>query len=520
MSRLGKIVIAIACTLIPITGQAQPNTLKVVPSADVTVLDPMFSTAWISLIASEMIYESLFTWDSKLQPQPMMAQSWTTSDDGLAWRFTLRPGLRFHTGEPATSADVVASTQRWMAMDTVGAKVANVVASVSAVGTDTAEFRLKKPFPSLLFALAAAPARFPAIMRASDALADGKPILGQVSNAIGSGPFRFNHTERMAGHRTVWDRNPDYIPRAEAPDGLAGARVVKVDRVEWLVIPDASTASAALATGEVDVLERAVLDQVPVLARNKAVKLARLTPIMSQNMLRPNATIPPFDNPKMRKALAYAVHQPDEMGAGWGEPENWKTCASYFICGSIFGTNAGGEDIHQDFAKSRQLAAEAGYKGEKIIFVATTEITTLKLMSDVAIDALQRAGFNIEVQWGDWGTTGARLRKRDGWNLFLTGAPGAIMYHPLTNIATDMACGGKNFAGWACDDATETLREAFMDANDADRMMALDRYHRRLVEMQPYVLLGQYDAVSAMRTTVTGVLPSPVMVYWNVEKAR
>ena len=490
------------------------------PSADVTVLDPMFSTVWVSLIATEMMYESLFTWDSKLQPQPMMAQSWTTSDDGLVWRFTLRPGLRFHSGEAVTAADLVASTQRWMAMDSVGGKVASVTASVAAIGDDTIEFRLKKPFPSLLFALAAAPARFPAIMRARDIIADGKPIIGQVSNAIGSGPFRFNHAERMAGHRTVWERNPDYVPRAETPDGLSGARLVKVDRVEWLVIPDAATAAAALTTGEVDMLERAVLDQVPVLARNKAVTIARLTPIMAQNMLRPNATIPPFDKPAMRRALAYAVHQPDEMAAGWGEPENWKTCGSYFICGSIFGTSAGGEYIRQDFAKSRKLAAEAGYKGEKIIFVATTEITTLKLMSDVAIDALQRAGFNIEVQWGDWGTTGARLRKRDGWNLFLTGAPGAIMYHPLTNIATDMTCGGKNFAGWACDDATEVLREAFLDASDANRAAALDRYHRRLVEMQPYVLLGQYDAVSAMRNSISGVLPSPVMVYWNIEKGK
>lgn len=499
---------------------AQPTTLRVVPQSDLTVIDPMFGTAWISLIAGEMMYESLFTWDSKLQPQPMMVQSWTTSPDGRTWRFTLRPGLKFHTGEPVTIADVLASTRRWMAIDSVGNRVASITESMSQVSPDTVELKLTTPFPSLLFALAAAPARFPAVMRAKDAEANGKPVLDQVSNAIGSGPFRFIPGERNAGHISVWERNRDYTPRSEPPDGLAGARIVKVDRVEWLVIPDAATAAAALTAGEVDMLERPVLDQVPVLAKNKDIRILKLTPIMAQNMLRPNATIPPFDNPKMRFALAYAVSQPDEMAAGWGEPDYWKTCASYFICGSSFGTTAGGEAIHQDFAKAKQLAAEAGYKGEKLIFVATTEIPTLKQMSEVAYDALTRAGFNVEMLWGDWGTTGQRLRKRDGWNLFLTGAPGAIMYHPLTNIATDMTCGGRNFVGWACDDATEKLKEAFLAAPESQRQAALETYHRRLVEMQPYTLLGQYDAMSAVRSSLSGLLSSPVIAYWNVEKRK
>lgn len=507
-----------ALLLIAPAARAEPRTLHVVPSADLTVIDPMFGTAWISLIAGNMIWESLFTWDAKLRPQPMMAQSWTASPDGLAWRFTLRDNLRFHTGEPVTAADVVASTHRWLAIDSVGAKVAAVLDTLVEVDARTVEFRLKRPFPSLLFALAAAPARFPAVMRAKDIIADGKPNLGRVDNAIGSGPFRFVAADRIVGHTVVWKRNADYVPRTEPPDGLAGARVVKVDRVVWHIIPDAATAASALINGEVDMLERPILDQVGMLAKRGDIRLIKLTPIMSQNMLRPNATIPPFDNPKMRLALAYAVNQPDQMAAGWGDPENWRTCASYFICGSIFGTEAGGETFHQDFAKARALAAEAGYKGEKLIFVATKEIPTLGQMSEVAYDALTRAGFNVEMLWGDWGTTGARLRKRDSWNLFLTGAPGAIMYHPLTNIATDMSCDGKNFVGWACDDATEALRAAFLDADDAARPAALERYHRRLTEMQPYILLGQYDAVSAVRRNITGLLESPVITYWNIEK--
>ena len=497
-----------------------PRTLRVVPQSDLTVVDPMFGTAWISLIAGEMIWESLFTWDSKLQPQPMMVESWSTSPDGLTWRFVLRDGLRFHTGEPVTSADVIASTKRWIALDSVGAKLGAVLDGMAAPDGRTVEFRLHAPFPGMLRALAAAPARFPAVMRAKDIEQDGKPILTQVSNAVGSGPFRFKADERVAGHLTVWERNADYVPRHETPDGLAGARIVKFDRIEWHIIPDAATAASALVVGEVDMLERPVLDQVEMLAANRDIRIVKLTPVQSQNMLRPNATIPPFDNPKMRLALAYTIDQADEMAAGWGDPSHWQTCNAYFMCGTRNGTAAGSEGFHQDFARARQLAQEAGYRGEPLVFVATKEIPTLGQMSEVAYDALKRAGFNVEMRWGDWGTVGAMLRKRDGWNLFLTGAPGAMMFDPLTNIATDMSCDGKNFVGWACDMKAEAMRSAVMNAPDAEQPALLDTYVRYLAEAQPYRLLGQYDSLTAVRKEVTGLLSSPVLVYWNAGKAE
>ena len=499
------------------TAEAQPapRVLRVVPQADVTVLDPMFGTAWVSLVATTMTFESLFTWDSALQPRPMMAESWDVSPDGLTWRFRLREGLRFHSGEPVTVADVIASARRWMGLDPVGARVGALTETLREVDARTLEFRLRKPFGSMLFALAAAPARFLAVMRAKDIEAGGT---AQISTSIGSGPFRFVPEERVAGHRTVWARNPDYQPRAEPPDGLSGARVVKVDRVEWHVIPDAATAAAALVAGEVDMLERPVLDQVEMLARQKNIRTVQLTPLMAQNLLRPNASIPPFNDPRMRRALAYVIDQPDEMAAGWGEAKYWRTCNSYFVCGGPFGTEAGAENFHQDFAKARLLAAEAGYKGEKLTFVSTHEIAQIGQMAEVAQDALKRAGFNVEMVWVDWGTVGQQLRKRDSWHLFLTGAPGALMMHPLTNIVTEMTCEGRNFVGWACDTTAETLREAFFEADDAARPAALDRYHRRLAEMQPYRVLGQYTAVTALRANVSGLLPSPVIAYWNIEK--
>ena len=89
--------------------QGQPaKVLTVVPSADLPNIDPVFASVVITRIFGMMVYEQLFSWDSDLQPKPQMVESWTTSPDGLSWRFTLRAGQKFHDGAPVTSADVIA----------------------------------------------------------------------------------------------------------------------------------------------------------------------------------------------------------------------------------------------------------------------------------------------------------------------------------------------------------------------------------------------------------------------------
>ena len=511
--------LALALFAAPVA-QAQNNVLRVVPHADLTLLDPGWSPIVITRQYGLMVYEQLFAWDSKLEAKPQMVQSWTTSPDGLVWRFTLRDGLKFHDGQPVTTADVVASLKRWMGRDLVGTKLAASTAAVEAVDARNFEIKLTRPYPAMLFSLGSGVALIPVIMRAKDVEADAtKPI----STAIGSGPFRFNHAARISGALTVFDRNTDYVPRSEAPDGLTGARLAKVDRVEWRVIPDASTAAAALQAGEVDIWEQPALDLLPVLARNPAIKLEKLTELSNTTMLRPNSLHPPFNNPKARLALAYIVNQRDVMAAGFGDEKYWQTCNSFYVCGGPNGSLAGAETLGPDLAKARALLAEAGYNGEKLTFTATTEIAWIGRMAEVIADNMRKAGMNIDLVIADWGTTAARQSNRNlpaqgGWNLFATGASGPTMHHPLTNIGTNMGCDGKNFAGWPCDVESEKLRQAFLDADAAGRPAALEKLHRRLAEMQPYRVLGQYDQPVALRRNVSGLLSSAVIVYWNLSK--
>ena len=523
-SRLAAALISAAALLLAAGAQAQSapkNVLRVAPHADLKTLDPVAASVLITRMHGLMIYETLFAWDAKLQPKPQMVESFSTSDDKLSWSFTLRPDLKFHDGQPVTTRDVIASLKRWMARDTIGGKLGEYTEGMTAVDDRTFQLKLRKPMALVPFALGSAVGNIPAIMRESDAMSDPlKPI----SEAIGSGPFRFNRAEWRSGAKVVYDRNPDYVPRNEPADGLAGGRAVKVDRVEWMIMPDPATAAAALQTGEIDIWEQPSQDLVPMISATKEVKVERYASLPDQALLRPNHLYPPFDNPKARLALAYATDQAEFLAGGFGDEEWWQRCNSYFICGGPNGTEAGAEGFGKpDLAKARQLLAESGYKGEPLALMSSMDIPSIGRMTEVAADSLRKVGFNIDLQFSDWGTVATRQQNRSapgraGWNLFVTTIPGATMQSPLTNVGTNMAC-EKAWAGWACDGQTEKLRGAVVDAPDeAGRKAAVETLHRHLAEVQPYRVLGQFVQPYARRANVAGVLAAPVMLFWNIEK--
>jgi peptide/nickel transport system substrate-binding protein len=295
-----------------------------------------------------------------------MVESWTTSPDGLTWRFTLRVGQKFHDGAPVAAADVTASLKRWMQKDIVGQRLGAVTAGMDAIDDKTFELKLKQPVAYTLLALGSAIGQVPFIMRAKDieALDPTKPLITE----NGSGPFSYDPGASVSGDRVVFEKNADYVPRSEPPDGLAGGRIVKVDRVVWKIIPDPSTAATALQLGEVDLVEQPSLDLVPVLAKNRDVRLQKLTEMANQVLLRPNSLNPPFNDPRARLALAYLTDQSDILAAGFGDPRWWHPCDAYFVCGGPYGNAAGAADYNRiNVEKAKQLLAEAGYHGEKLI---------------------------------------------------------------------------------------------------------------------------------------------------------
>ncbi len=499
--------------------RAGDNVLRVVPHADLKVLDPHTNTATITLMHGAMIYDTLFAWDSKIRPHPQMVDTFQISPDGLVHTYTLRPGLKFHDGQPVTTKDVIPSIKRWMVRNTIGQSLAKFVDKIEASNDKTFVIRLKEPFAFVEFALGAFDAD---IMRATDAATD--PFKA-VTTTIGSGPFRFVRGEWNPGAKVVYEKNPDYVPRSDPPDGLAGGKVVKVDRVEWTILPDSFTKSSALQRGEVDMIDQLPHDQIPVLEHSPDIVISRVSPINSYGIIRPNSLYPPFNNPKAREALALIVDQREYASAAFGDKRWWRECWSYFVCGSPNGIEVGSEKYHhQNLARAKALLAEAGYKGEKIVMLTTQEIPSLAALGDVTADNLRKIGINLDVAVSDWGTMVARRAKKDppgqgGWNLFHTTVGGTSMSSPLANFTINSNCDGKNWFGWPCDPKTEELRLAYIRAaNEGADPAALEALHRHLWQELPDIPVGQYIQPFAWRSNVTGVLHSPLLVFWNIAK--
>ncbi len=523
--RAATVAAAIPLMLGLAAGSAEAQkTVYVVPHADLRILDPLQAAATITTMHASNIYDQIFAWDVNLLPKPQMIQDFKVSDDKLTYTMTLRPGLKFHDGSNVTTKDVVASVKRWMIRDGIGRRLAGVLASLDAVDEKTFVFKLKQPYSWVEYSLGNHAGNYPAIMREKEALIDPMTAVGADAQ-IGSGPYKFAKDEWKPGDEVVYTKFADYVPRAEPPDGMAGGRQAKVDRLIFKIIPDPQTAASALLKGEVDFIDGPASDVLPQLERSNQITVSKLAPVGGFGAIRANALHPPFNNPKARQALALLVPQEDYMRTAFGN-KNWNECFSFFVCGSVYGTTVGSESFRKaDPARAKKLFEEAGYKGERIIITSTKEIAQIGAQAEVLAGGLNAIGVKAEVEWADWGTTLTRFLTNKApvgqpghWNIFTTTNSWSTWHNPLTNIGVVLNPEG-SWAGWPTDPEGEKLRVQFIEATDQKkRMEIVEALHKRMWEVMPYIVTGQFDQQYAWRKEITGVLPTSKLVLWNIEK--
>jgi peptide/nickel transport system substrate-binding protein len=515
-----KLFFAAALAAGAIVCAANAKTLRVAPHSDLKVVDPIWTTALISVNHGYMIYDTLFALDEKLIAQPQMVDRYAMSADKLTWTFTLRDGLEWHDGAPVTAEDCIASLKRWGARDTMGQKLLSYVSELAAPDAKTIRMTMKEPYGLVIQTLAKPGANVPFMMPKRVAETDpGK----QITDLTGSGPFIFKQDEWRPGEKVVYVKNPKYKPRPEPASGLAGGKVVKVDRVEWLWIADAQTQVNALLNGEVDVIEAPPHDLLPLLAADKNVELFVWNPPGRQYAFRFNTLSKPFDNPKVRQAVAYALNQKDMLASVIGDPEWFRECKSLYPCGSPLESTKGFEDkFDSNFAKARALLQEAGYDGTPIVLMQSTDIIALSNLAPVSKSLLEKAGFKVDVQAMDWQTLVARRTKKDapaagGWHAFLTSWASVDVLDPVATSFLNASCEKATF-GWPCDAELERLRDAFAKETDPARQKAIaEAVQLREVEYPTHIQLGQYVQPIAFRKGVTGILASPSTAFWNVE---
>jgi len=501
--------------------QDRASTLRVVVHANLQILDPVWTTAFITGRHSYLIYDTLYAMNSRFEPQPQMAEGHEVLENGLVYRIRLRPGLRFHDGSAVRAQDAVVSLRRWMARDPMGQQMAEVTASVDVVDDRSFDIRLKERWGMVLDTLAK-PSNPPFIMPERVAQT---PANTQVTETIGSGPFIFVRDEWRPGNRVVYRRNPDYLPREEPAEYLSGGKRALVERVEWLYIPDHNTALAALNAGEIDYFEAPPLDFIATLQRNRNIRIVDIDDLGTQGLIRPNHLYPPFNDPRARQALAHLVRQEDFMRVVVGNPQLYRPfCGAFFMCGSANGTEVGSEAYREpNVERARQLLKEAGYNGEPIVVLQPTDRAQYNAATMVLVQSLRRAGVKVDVQAMDWSTLLSRRASRNkphegGYHLFVTTHGGPTTATPPANTWFNSRCDRAN-PGWACDaELSELVAEWARESDPAARRPILERIHRRAWESLPYIPYGQYTQPIAIRSNIHGVLRAGLPVYWNIEK--
>ena len=518
----------LAAVAAPAVLRAQPRppaarTIRAVMHGDIPTYDPIWTTANMSAYHGAMVYDTLLGVDYDDVPQPQMVERYGVSDDRLTWTFVLRDGLRWSDGTAVTTADIVPSLKRWAARDGAGQLMMQRTKEIAAKDEKTFTIALKQRFALLPYALAKTVTPTCFMMRRREAETDPMQKIDQV---VGSGPFLLNLAETKPGNQYVYDRNPAYLPRTEKPSGLAGGKVVKVERVIYQVMPDAQTALAALQAGEIDFYEIPPTDLIDQLEADPAITVENLFELGAVGWIRLNWLHPPFNNVKLRQAMLYIVRQDDELRPTFGDPKYYKACGSLFACGSAMenDANTGWFKGGQNFARARELLAEGGYDGREVVVLQATNIPYMSNAATVLAQAMRQGGFKVRLEAMDWANVVQRRANRGpagqgGWDIFITSAGGPGMGNPFTNAGM-AANGEKGWFGWPSDERHEQLRQQWIDAETLEERKAIARkLQENAWNFVPHLYFGQWIQPVAHRSNVTGWLHVPEIIpFWNVEK--
>ncbi|SDD09621.1 ABC transporter substrate-binding protein [Belnapia rosea] len=519
--QLAGLAPAMAGLTVPALAQgARARTLRFMPQAAPAVLDPIFNPTTIATTHGYCVFDTLYGCDSAFRPRPQMAEGHEVSADGLAWTIRLRPGLRFHDGEPVRARDCIASLQRWAVRDGFGQVLARAVAEWAAPDDSTLLIRLHRPFPALLDALAK-PGASPAFIMPARLAAT--PPDRPITEMVGSGPWRFLAEEFSQGTRAAYARNEAYTPRGEPAEAASGGKHVHFDRLELIWIPDGGTAAAALRTGEIDWIEYPLPDLVPLLDRAPGVTTQIYDPNGFLGFLRFNHLHPPFNDVRVRRAIRDALAQPDYMAAV-ALPGDWRECHAVFPCGlpQVKEFPATPPDAAA-LDSARAALREAGYRGERVVLINPSDFPAVTQQGRVTADLMRRLGVNIDLVESDWAGTIARRSSRaapeaGGWNLHNTNFPAAAIANPAVSPII-RGHGDRAWFGWPTDAASEAAVEGWIGAADAGaQATAMAALQEAAWESVPFAPTGLFRLRTAFRRELTGVLQGPNPFPWNLRR--
>lgn len=475
-------------------------TLVVVVGSDPGALNPAVTTSGSTHPVTDQIFNGLVGLDEQLQPIPELAERWTVEDGGRTYRFALRPGVKWHDGTPFTSADVKFTFEQALLKyhSRTRAALEGLLETVETPDDLTAVFRLRRPYGPLLQRLDVVEASI--ISRhqyLGHDLMNGDPT----RRPVGTGPFRF--VSYSPADRIVLERNPDYFRT-----GLPG-----VDRLVFRILPNASSAVAALESGEADYTVTVPGPDIARLQRTPGISVVKSAGgsggSACQEVLIPNLTRRPFTDLRVRRAIAHAIDRQflvERVYFGQGTPATGPI--------SRLLPWAFSSDVRQysyDPAQARKLLDEAGLKpnpsGERFA-ITFTHAGNLQRHGQALREQLKAVGITLNLEMLDFNAAVERVFAKKTFDLgFASYCNGADPDIGVRRVYVSSNIGPYPFSNGA------SYRNPLIDRLFDEAAQLLDRNSRRekyveiqrvLAEDVPYFWLVDSETVRAHRNTFTG----------------
>ena len=501
------VVVIVAClTAGPADAQTpkKGGVLRVGMIGEPPTLDAHATTAVITREIGINMFEGLYALDARYQPAPLLAEGHDVLDGGRRYAIRLRKDVKFHNGKTLTSADVVASLNRWGATASTGKAIFKTVEAVEAKGPAAIEIRLKAPSASLLTVLAQVDSA--AVIYPKDVI--DAAAGGQLKEFVGTGPFRF--VEHRPDRHIKLARFDGYAARAEPSSGLAGRRTAYVDEILFMPVPDYATRQAGMLTGEYDYIQQVKPDQVERLRSAPGVEPVVVKPYGWATIVF-NTRQGLMSDVKLRQAAQAALDVEPMMLAGLGHKDFYRIDPGIFFQELPWHSRAGAALYNQrDKDKARRLLKEAGYAGQPMRWIVTTEYEHHYKPAVVAKSQLEEVGFKIDLQVSDWATVVQRRNKPELWDAFST----AFVFVPEPATSAQVLC---DWPGWWCSPEKDQLLQAMGRELDFKKRYAMwEKVQTMFYAEAPRIKIGDYFRLDARRRDVAGYEPGPYMHFWNV----
>jgi peptide/nickel transport system substrate-binding protein len=376
-------------------------------------LDPHVSSSMVELEVIHHLFESLVTMDGNYNTKPVLAEKIDISPDAKTFTFTLRKGVKFHNGDEMTSADVLASFERYRKLSP-NAEVLTDVESFSAPDANTFVVKLSKPNAVFVDILKSPVYPF-AILPAAQKDKPGRGV-----DIIGTGPFTLG--EWVKDSHLVIKRFDGYVAdtRSNGPDGLAGKRTAYLDSVRYNFVPEANARVAALQTGDADVVGDIPPDLIKRFEGRPEITTLKIFPYCMQVFVV-NTQQAPTNNPLIRQAIRSVVDV-DEITGAMGRVSQKSHSLVYPTSPYYQGDAMKPYYDQKDVAKAKELLKQAGYKGEKITLQTNSNYPHFRDAILVLSEQMKEAGMNVAVDVTDWTTNASNMQRGTGvWNASTTG---------------------------------------------------------------------------------------------------